>query len=67
MTHLFFESLFGLVLVQSPPRAETYILGVLLHVEDLHNYDFACTHTPGVSVLLPIAFAKLPQTSLFHL
>ena len=67
MTHFFFESLFCLVFVQSPPRAETYVLGVLLHVEDLHDYDFACTHTLGVSVLPPIAFAKDPQTPLFHL
>jgi hypothetical protein len=62
MTHCFF-----LVLVQSPPGAERYVLGVLLHVEDLHDYDFACTHTLGVSVLPPIAFAKGSQTSLFHL
>lgn len=63
VTHFFFESLFCLVLVQSPPELKRMSLAYYY----IHDYGFACTHTLVVSALPPIAFAKGSQTPLFHL
>ena len=65
MTHLFFESLFGLVFVQSPPRAETYVLGVLLHVEDLHNMTSHVLTLPVYLCCLALLFQKSLKLRFF--